>query len=207
MTQCGEVVDKYIEFDPIIISLDAMLLKKQAFRHVFNNSGVQAAHWKLTIILLLCDAYTRLVQQHSYKQNQRSMPDYMIYSALEWELYWNFLLAFIELIVTVMVIVAVGYFIDHVHDINDNKISTMEKVRGLLLSNFGKILVLPAILWGSDYSYINLMLSHLFVFASNVQALRVMCPGWKYLIYIFLVGIGHSVAMITTRSLQKILPG
>ena len=44
--KCENVVDKYIEYDLVIISLDAMLLKRQAFRHILVNSGIKV-HMKL----------------------------------------------------------------------------------------------------------------------------------------------------------------
>ena len=43
---------------------------------------------------------------------------------------------------------------------------------GLLLSNFGKILVIPAIMWGQKYSTISLWLCNIFTVASNIQAAR-----------------------------------
>ena len=40
-SKCDNVVDKYIEYDLMIISLDAMLLKRPAFRHILVNSGIK----------------------------------------------------------------------------------------------------------------------------------------------------------------------
>lgn len=37
-SQCGSVVDKYIEYDNVLIFLDIMLLKAQAYRHVTYNA-------------------------------------------------------------------------------------------------------------------------------------------------------------------------
>jgi len=36
-TKCNSVVDKYTEYDNIIISLDALLHKSQAYRHLLFN--------------------------------------------------------------------------------------------------------------------------------------------------------------------------
>ena len=36
-TNCDETVDKYIEFDKVIIFLDALLHKPQAYRHILFN--------------------------------------------------------------------------------------------------------------------------------------------------------------------------
>ena len=42
-THCKQVVDKYIEYDLVVVSLDAVLLKRQAFRHIIINSGIQVS--------------------------------------------------------------------------------------------------------------------------------------------------------------------
>ena len=39
--QCRDIIDKYTEYDPVIISLDVLLLKREALRHVLYNSNVQ----------------------------------------------------------------------------------------------------------------------------------------------------------------------
>lgn len=52
------------------------------------------AQWKLTSILLLFDAYTKLVhQRQNGDQINRPMPDSVLYSAFEWDLYFNYFLA------------------------------------------------------------------------------------------------------------------
>lgn len=45
-----------------------------------------------------------------------------------------------------------------------------EIVRAILLSNFGKVLVIPAVFWGYNEMYV--WLTAIFVCASNVQAFR-----------------------------------
>lgn len=36
--ECGQVVDKYVEYDGVVLSLDLLLLKKSAFRHCLFNA-------------------------------------------------------------------------------------------------------------------------------------------------------------------------
>ncbi|XP_061668392.1 protein ARV1 isoform X2 [Syngnathoides biaculeatus] len=55
---CQKPVDKYIEYDPVIILIDAILCKTQAFRHILFNTSL-AIHWKLCVFCLLCEAYLR----------------------------------------------------------------------------------------------------------------------------------------------------
>lgn len=56
---CNMVVDKYIEYDPIIIIIDLVLLNREAYRHVLFNTDY-TFHWKLLVILEFMEAYWEL---------------------------------------------------------------------------------------------------------------------------------------------------
>ncbi|PIN97516.1 hypothetical protein AB205_0082490, partial [Aquarana catesbeiana] len=45
---CQKPVDKYIEYDPVIILINAMLCKAQAYRHILFNT-------KINVSLLTCN--------------------------------------------------------------------------------------------------------------------------------------------------------
>ncbi|XP_052106773.1 protein ARV1-like [Mytilus californianus] len=191
---CKELVDKYIEFDPVIICLDALLLKREAFQHVLSNNSTQA-QWKLTSILLLFDAYTKLVhQRQNGDHTNRPMPDSVLYSAFEWDLYFNYFSALIELLVCVVVILLAFVIASKIMPSSD-KLRLYEIVRGILLSNFGKILVIPAVLWGYNEMYV--WLTAIFVCASNVQAFRVLCPSWPAIFCAVVVISSHVIASLT----------
>ncbi|GLV31938.1 ACAT-related protein required for viability 1 [Carabus blaptoides fortunei] len=53
---CGEISDKYIEYDPVIIMIDLVLLQKQAYRHFLFNTEFKN-HLKLAILVQLMEAY------------------------------------------------------------------------------------------------------------------------------------------------------
>lgn len=40
---CKKPVDKYIEYDPVIILIDATLCKIQAFRHILFNTEINVS--------------------------------------------------------------------------------------------------------------------------------------------------------------------
>jgi hypothetical protein len=42
----------------------------------------------------------------------------------------------------------------------------------MVISSMGRLLVVPALIWGETYSAVGIALTHLFVASSNVQALR-----------------------------------
>ena len=43
--QCSAVIDKYIEYDPVVISLDILLLNRKALRHVLFNSNIKVSYF------------------------------------------------------------------------------------------------------------------------------------------------------------------
>jgi hypothetical protein len=41
------VADKYIEYDPVIIMIDLVLLNEQAYRHILYNSSFHVSHSRM----------------------------------------------------------------------------------------------------------------------------------------------------------------
>ena len=50
------MADKYIEYDPVIVLVDLVLLEKPAYRHLLYNSGFKS-YWKLVVVLLLSESF------------------------------------------------------------------------------------------------------------------------------------------------------
>ncbi|XP_021945249.1 protein ARV1 isoform X1 [Folsomia candida] len=53
---CGELMDKYVEYDNIIIALNLILLNPMAYRHVLLNHAFEG-FWKLGVVSLFVEAY------------------------------------------------------------------------------------------------------------------------------------------------------
>ncbi|CAH2063927.1 unnamed protein product, partial [Iphiclides podalirius] len=53
---CKGIVDKYIEYDPVIVMIDLVLVSKEAQRHILYNTDFKA-YWKLFIILTMLETY------------------------------------------------------------------------------------------------------------------------------------------------------
>ncbi|KAM6365938.1 protein ARV1 isoform 2-T14 [Alca torda] len=133
---CQKPVDKYIEYDPVIILINAILCKAQAYRHILFNTKINI-HGKLCIFCLLCEAYLRWLQLQDSSQN--TDPDDLIRYAKEWDFYRMFGIASLA----------------------------------LLLSSYGKLLLIPAVIWEHDYTPLCLAFIKVFVLISNSQAIRV----------------------------------
>ncbi|KAL0883545.1 hypothetical protein ABMA27_015699 [Loxostege sticticalis] len=54
--ECKGIVDKYIEYDPVIVMIDIVLMSREAQRHVLYNTEFKS-YWKLFIILMMLETY------------------------------------------------------------------------------------------------------------------------------------------------------
>ncbi|KAI8504964.1 sterol homeostasis protein [Branchiostoma belcheri] len=196
---CDQVVDKYVEFDPVLVLLDALLHKPQAYRHILLNSGIQF-HWRLAVICLLCDAYIKWA--HLKSADSTDTQQHMGFYALEWDFYLMFLLAMIELAVFLgcgMLLLQVSRRI-----LPSNEVRFSSVVRALLLSSFGKLLVIPAVIWGETNSTVYLGLTRLFVFTCNSLAMRVTMDT-RQDVACGLVATSLLVQYLTSLSIHKLL--
>ncbi|XP_060686791.1 protein ARV1 [Hemiscyllium ocellatum] len=166
---CQKPVDKYVEYDPVIILIDAILCKVQAYRHIILNTKINI-HWKLCIFCLLCEAYLRWSQLQDSQQTVD--PTDIIRYAKEWDFYQMFGLASLELAAFLS---GTFFFLWLTNKGFIQKKSNCNTLLiALLLSGYGKLLVIPAVIWEHDYSPLYIGLIKFFVLASNAQAVRVV---------------------------------
>ncbi|XP_076442494.1 protein ARV1-like [Babylonia areolata] len=194
-TKCGEVADKYIEYDSVIIFLDVLLLQRSAYRHILINTKFKG-YVRFLLVLWLCDALTKLMQRRAGEASPRIQPDHVFYSALEWNFYQDYLLSAAESLVffwTVIVLLAGKHFC---RDRNLKNFECEAVLRALTLSSMGRLVMVGALVWGESYSAVGLALTRLFVAASNVQALRVVSKGTSLLQAGLAVLAGYVVVQV-----------
>ncbi|XP_065536396.1 protein ARV1 [Lathamus discolor] len=165
---CQKPVDKYIEYDPVIILINAVLCKAQAYRHILFNTKINI-HGKLCIFCLLCEAYLRWLQLQDSSQN--TDPDDLIRYAKEWDFYRMFGIASLE-----QTSFLLGIFISlwwMRPEMLKTKSDFILLLKALLLSSYGKLLLIPAVIWEHDYTPLCLAFIKVFVLISNSQAIRV----------------------------------
>ncbi|KAG7263192.1 hypothetical protein CRUP_020496, partial [Coryphaenoides rupestris] len=166
---CLKPVDKYIEYDPVIILIDAILCKTQAFRHILFNTSLNI-HWKLCVFCLLCEAYLRWSVLHQGSEQSSDPADIVRYTK-EWDFYGMFGLAALGKAEAPQ---ALRLCIVRLLGVGAPWPDPRELLRALLLSCYGKVLLIPAVIWEHDYSPLCLGLIKLFVLTSNSQAIRVV---------------------------------
>ncbi|KAM9003446.1 protein ARV1 [Sarcophilus harrisii] len=165
---CQKPVDKYIEYDPVIILINAILCKAQAYRHILFNTEINI-HGKLCIFCLLCEAYLRWLQLQD--SSQHTDPDDLIRYAKEWDFYRMFTIASLEQM-TFFIGIFSGLWLIQPTTLR-RKSNFILLLKALLLSSYGKLLLIPAVIWEHDYTPLCLKLIKVFVLTSNSQAIRV----------------------------------
>ncbi|XP_062857900.1 protein ARV1 [Trichomycterus rosablanca] len=195
---CAKPVDKYIEYDPVIILIDAILCKVQAFRHILFNTEINI-HWKLCVFCLLCEAYLRWSQLQG--SDVTSDPTDIIRYTKEWDFYSMFALAALELAVYCAGVFAALWPVQRFYGCS---MQFADLLKALLLSCYGKVLLIPAVIWEHDYSPLCFSLIRLFVLTSNTQAIRVILNCRRRLsIFAVLVGLLLETCLsYTTDTLQ-----
>ncbi|XP_012593654.2 protein ARV1 isoform X1 [Microcebus murinus] len=165
---CQKPVDKYIEYDPVIILINAILCKAQAYRHILYNTKINI-HGKLCMFCLLCEAYLRWWQLQD--SNQNTAPDDLIRYAKEWDFYRMFAIASLE---QAAFFIGIFTFLWAEQPVTSKKKPNFVLLlKALLLSSYGKLLLIPAVIWEHDYTPLCLKLIKVFVLTSNFQAIRV----------------------------------
>ncbi|XP_005803487.1 protein ARV1 [Xiphophorus maculatus] len=195
---CQKPVDKYIEYDPVIIFIDAILCKAQAFRHILFNTSLNI-HWKLCVFCLLCEAYLRWSALHGSEQS--SDPADIIRYTKEWEFYGKFGLAALELAAFCSGVLSFLWLWESRLQGRSAELHLL--LRALLLSCYGKVLLIPTVIWEHDYSPLCLSLIKLFVLTSNSQAIRVVLNCSRRL-SLLAVCFGLLSETLTAQSCRKL---
>ncbi|XP_077879164.1 protein ARV1 isoform X2 [Ictidomys tridecemlineatus] len=126
-------------------------------------------HGKLCMFCLLCEAYLRWWQLQDSTQN--TAPDDLIRYAKEWDFYRMFAIASLEQ--TAFFIGIFTFLWAERPRTSKRKPHFILLLKALLLSSYGKLLLIPAVIWEHDYTPLCLKLIKVFVLTSNFQAVRV----------------------------------
>ncbi|XP_055880323.1 protein ARV1-like isoform X1 [Biomphalaria glabrata] len=194
---CHSVADKYIEYEPVIIILDALLLQPQAYRHLLINTSFNS-HWRLALILWICDAFTKLILERSEITGQQFTTnfEYINYAFLGMELYSNYIIAAVELFVLIGAVLVIYGTRDLFQNKTIKPFSTSLLMKAVICASFGRVLAIPALLWGDVYRHLYMILCQVFVFLSTMQALKAVDPGpHKTFFALLAVSLGFSVQL------------
>lgn len=210
--KCSGVVDKYVEYDPVIVFLDAILHKPQTYRHLLFNIDTSSA-WKLVLIFLVCDTNIKWVNRKTPSSSStggnHTDKDYLFYAAFEAEIYSIFLTSVIEWIILCVTIIGTLNILSMFRQRAPtskilpkpfSKASFVFLHRVLAVSSFGKLLAIPAVIWGQKFGLLYLPLTKVLTFTSNLTALRVAHNASRPSL-IFALLLGHSTQYVIGESM------
>ncbi|TSL47533.1 Protein ARV1 [Bagarius yarrelli] len=194
---CAKPVDKYIEYDPVIILIDAILCKIQAFRHILFNTQINI-HWKLCVFCLLCEAYLRWSRLQSSEVT--GDPADIIRYTKEWDFYGMFAKAALELGVYCAGVLSASWCVQKLLGVS---FQASDLLKALLLSCYGKVLLIPAVIWEHDYSPLCFTLIRVFVLTSNAQAVRALIGRRRTEPVLLVFGLHVHRIRIAVMSLRR----
>lgn len=155
-----------------------MLFQKKAYAHILVNETVGKSFlFKSLVTFLLCDAY--LLWFHDKNRQYESMRsnDQQLFYALEWNFYFMLIKALINFLIYTAIIIPICFFNEkysnrnRLNSVNITKFSMSLAMKSLILSSFGKVIVIPLVIWNPIDIYFNL--AQFFTYLSNLQALIV----------------------------------
>ncbi|XP_022108178.1 protein ARV1-like isoform X2 [Acanthaster planci] len=142
---------------------------------VYSGGMIKIAHcihWKLSILCLLCDAYTKWAQRSTVNPATDPLDRQFLFFALQWHFYVMFIIAGLELSSFLLGVVVPIILQSRMTGAQDNRGLAL-LLRSLLLCCMGKLLVIPMVIWSQTDIKTCMWMTRLFVFTSATQALRV----------------------------------
>ncbi|KAI6242952.1 Protein ARV [Aphelenchoides fujianensis] len=89
--KCGQIVDKYVEFDRVLVFIDLLLQYTAAYRHVFVNT-VYKSYWRVIVVFTMFSAYDKWTEQKAAGNGDSKM----VYE-LEWAFYKSLIESAVEI--------------------------------------------------------------------------------------------------------------
>ncbi|CAJ0606980.1 unnamed protein product [Cylicocyclus nassatus] len=187
--KCGEVVDKYVEYDIMLVVIDLIIHNISAYRHLIYNMHIQH-QFRLAVIFLFCDAYDKWISGR--------VGIYNIYD-LEWIFYKSLLQSAIEMSTYVA-------FIMLFELMKTFSLSRMLLVcRGTIIGYYGNVAVVFSIIFrlSSEFSYRSV--TELFIFISHIQVQRTLFPDLAFFVNFMVVALGVALSKYCGQLCRNIL--
>lgn len=145
------LADKYIEYDPVIVFVDLILIEKPAYRHLLYNSNFKS-YWKLVIILWLAESFRAWFScEISKTESKNASETDLVYNDAAPQDHCNFYsvllhtaFAFVAFICTVILVTELKWFV-----IGEKpyKYSVRDLSCALIVGGCGKLLGFLGIVW------------------------------------------------------------
>ncbi|XP_020281252.1 protein ARV1 [Pseudomyrmex gracilis] len=137
--KCDLIADKYIEYDPVIVFVDLILIEKPAYRHLLYNSKFKS-YWKLCVILWIFESFRAWISCDTRIDLDKNAHDNCNF----YDLLIHTALAFTAFIYAVIVTTELKWFIGGK---KPYKYNVKDLIRALTIGGCGKLLGCLGIVW------------------------------------------------------------
>ncbi|GFG28488.1 hypothetical protein Cfor_11377, partial [Coptotermes formosanus] len=177
-SECHQVADKYIEYDPVIVMIDLVLLNEQAYRH---------NHWRLVVVLVLFEAYSGWASHKNIESADKSNTYPYDFFEGERNFYfecWQTVVGSAMLFLSAYILTWLRWWVcDQPRPQNYSNIILW---KALVLSNCGQFLIIPSLIWGQIGTETHSIFIMGYTFLSQLKVYSVVCNTSK-------VGAGITV--------------
>ncbi|XP_065833210.1 protein ARV1-like [Oscarella lobularis] len=165
--KCGANVDKYVEYDFVMLLLDVLLHKVQAFRHLLSNRRINSSsHLKFWAVSILCTAYVKYIPL-KMQQKPSVLVKFIFSNGMpEFDFCLAICFTILEILTFVVTIILIGKTLQR------NRHVSFSWVSWFLLSGYGRLLAIPVALWAKETSVLY-WLPTMLTFTSTLQTIRV----------------------------------
>ncbi|KAK6638918.1 hypothetical protein RUM43_007188 [Polyplax serrata] len=183
---CGNVGDKYLEYDKVIVIIDLILFSKEAYRHVLFNLQYKG-YMKLAFLQLLILSFDEWFNSKNTVRFQDS-------DFYELRFYTVCFATFIgKLLFLIVILVGVNTYTQSGLRHTLIQKNSLAIVKATICSSFGYFLLLTILIW-DEQREIHLIFIHVYTILSQIQALTVTTPVPR-----FVLGVVCTVANATDQ--------
>jgi len=173
-TKCGELIDKYVEYDPIIVVINLVLQNEMAYRHILHNT-VFEGFWKLGIVFLFCEAYCFWCFQKGMETESTAADFY--------EIELNFYRVLLRTVISTCLfhgMMLLSSWFGVWHQKRDKSFSYFTLWKGLCLTGFSEVFELLALIWVYTDLYSRILFVKGLFLLSNMRSYEVVTGGSKF---------------------------
>lgn len=198
---CKNIADRYIEYDPVIVMIDLVLLNEQAYRHILWNTGFEG-HWKLAAVLLLAETYCEWVSMKTHYSSINNGGYKTTELIFEGEKYFYITclqVLFGHMIFTATVLAVTKLFWIIFPKKYQESFTLLIFWKAFVLSNFGKLLTVAELIWDGSGNGITSAFVAIYVYLSQLQSYSVISKTSKTMAS-FVILLGFFAKALVTES-------
>ncbi|CAH0553945.1 unnamed protein product [Brassicogethes aeneus] len=186
LTECDNckcIADKYVEYDIVLITVDIILLRITAYRHILHNFKFEK-YWRLFLFIVLVESYSEWI--FLYDDNNKSkIVEILTEEYLNnFDIYLDDLMFYKITIVTLLkslLLICFVYLLSKIYGFYAQKTITFVLIaKTITLSSVGIFLLLPALIWDFKVKEINTQFVSLYVTLTKLISYTAACNCPKY---------------------------